>query len=235
MSPVTSSPASPQVTEVWLATPEAAGRFDPSRLDGAEHAAWAAIHTSRRRRDWESSRALLAAVPVAGERQSSLSHSHGFAALALAPAPAAVGVDVEWLATRDFQGMADTAYCAEECAYLAGLDDPSDLRSAFYEFWTLKEAFAKALRLPLAYALRRCRFVDPSGGIRRASIPTTQAWRATVFAPRPELRLAVVRSYDSPAVIHETLETREWPLPRARDWPVVLDLEDGERRSGPAW
>lgn len=229
-----SSPASPEVIEVWLATPDAAGRFDPSELDDADRAAWAAIHTSRRRRDWESSRALLAAVPVAGERRSSMSHSHGFAALAVAPAKVAVGVDVEWLATRDFRGMADTAYSAEECACLAALDDPSELRSTFYAFWTLKEAFAKALRLPLADALRRCRFIG-TDGTHRATIPTTQAWRATVLAPRPDLRLAIVRLYDSPAAMHERLETGEWPQPRARDWPVVLDLWDGERRSGTAW
>jgi hypothetical protein len=233
MSHETAPPAPPAAAEVWLATPDAARRLDPATLDDADHAAWAAIHTSRRRRDWESSRALLGAVPVAGERQSSLSHSHGFAALALAPVPVAVGVDVEWLAPRDFNGMANIAYSADECAHLASLDDPSDLRSTFYEFWTLKEAFAKALRLPLVDALRLCCFIG-SSGTHRATIPTTQPWRATVFSPRPELRLAVVRVYESPAPIHETLNTKEWPLHQAREWPVVLDLEGSGQRAASA-
>jgi len=231
-----SSPASPQVTEVWLATPEAAGRFDPATLNEADHAAWAAIHTSRRRLDWESSRALLGAFPVAEGQRSSLSHSHGFAALARAPVPVAVGVDVEWLAPRDFIGMANIAYSADECAHLASLDDPTGLGSAFYELWTLKEAFAKALRLPLADALRLCRFIDCSG-TRRAEIPTTQSWRATVFAPRPQLRLAVVRMHESPTPNPDalnTLNTMEWPLPRAQEWPIVLDLASSGRRAATA-
>jgi len=233
MSGETASPASPAAAEVWLATPDAAQRLDPATLDDADRAAWAAIHTSRRRHDWESSRALQSAVPVAGERRSSLSHSHGFAALALVPRPVAVGVDVEWLAPRDFRALADIAYSAEECAHLASLDDLSELGSAFYELWTLKEAFAKALQLHLADALRLCRFIDGSGA-RRAEIPTTQSWRATVFAPRPQLRLAVVRLHESPTPICELVNTREWPLPRAREWPIVLDLASSGRRAATA-
>jgi len=131
MNRAAASPTQPAAAEVWLATPDAARRLDPETLDDADRAAWAAIHTSRRRHDWESSRALRGAVPVAGERASSHSHSHGFAAIALAPASINMGVDIEWLAPRDFRALADIAYSAEESAHLASLDDPSDLGSAF--------------------------------------------------------------------------------------------------------
>ena len=86
--------------------------------------------------------------------------------MALAPAAVAVGVDLEWMATRDFMGMARAAFSTNECEYLATLDDPSELCSRFYEFWTLKEAFAKALGLALVDALGQCRMVDASGARR---------------------------------------------------------------------
>jgi phosphopantetheinyl transferase (holo-ACP synthase) len=233
MSRTAASPIVPAAAEVWLATPDAAERLDPATLDDADRAAWASIHTSRRRQDWASSRALRGAVPVAEKQASSHSHSHGFAALAVAPAPVTVGVDLEWLAPRDFRALADIAYSAAECAHLASLEEPSDLGATFYELWTLKEAFAKALQLQLADALRLCRFIDDSG-THRAEVPTTQSWRATVFAPRPQLRLAVVRMHDSQASICEAVNTMEWPPPRAREWPIVLDLVSSGRHAATA-
>lgn len=231
---MTEPPQLPDVAEVWLATPDAADQFDPSRLDLAERDEWASIRTTRRRRDWESSRALLGAIGSVRGRQRSLTHSHGFAGVALAPAAVAVGVDLEWMATRDFMGMARAAFSTNECEYLATLDDPSELCSRFYEFWTLKEAFAKALGLALVDALGQCRMVDASGA-RRLEVPTTRHWRATVFAPRPQLRLTVVQACESPAPLHGALHTVEWPSPRGNEWPVVLDLE-GRGRGGPgAW
>ena len=90
--------ARPPAVDVWLATPDAARQFDPSKLSLEDRAEWDALRTERRRLDWASSRALLGVVPVAANQAGSLSHSHGFAALARAPGHLAVGVDVEWLA-----------------------------------------------------------------------------------------------------------------------------------------
>jgi len=212
--------------ETWLASPEAADRLDPSRLVGGDREEWATLQSARRRRDWASSRALLSAATVASDQTSSLSHSHGYAALARAPSAVAVGVDVEWLAPREFRGMASVAYSAAECALLASLDDPQELCATFYELWTLKEAFAKALRLPLVDALQQCRFVD-AGLDRRADVPTTRHWRATVFAPRPQLRLAVALIADAPGQLEEPISTLEWPQPRPCDWAVIRSLKGG--------
>jgi len=218
-----SRPSSPGVVEVWLATPEAANHFDPSRLSGTDRAEWAAIRTTRRRRDWASSRALLGAVPTAGSMHSSLSHSHGYAALAQVSGAIGVGVDIEWLAPRNFNGLAGIAFSADEARYLASLDDPSRLCAVFYEFWTLKEAFAKALHLTLTDALRQCRFVDASGA-PAATVPTTRRWRATVFAPQPRLRLAVVSVATDVEALPATPRTQEWPPARNAEWLVVRDL-----------
>ena len=216
----------PRGIETWLATPEAANLLDPSHLQGRDREEWASVQTARRRRDWASSRALLGAAAVTVDQSSSLSHSRGYAALALAPGAVAVGVDVEWLAPREFRGMADVAYSRVEYELLASLGDPQELCATFYELWTLKEAFAKALRLPLVDALRQCRFVDAEFD-RRADIPTTRHWRATVFAPRPQLRLAVARVADGAEHLDVPLGKFEWPRPRTSDWTVIRSLSGG--------
>ena len=223
----------PPYSAVWLAPPEAAARFDPSRLAAGELAEWIALRTERRRLDWACSRALLSAVPDDGNHIRSLSHSHGFAALALTPATNAVGVDVEWLASRDFKGMASIAYSKPEADYLASLEEPVDLCAKFYEFWTLKEAFAKAMRLPLVDALRDCRFVDTTGRFC-AEIPLSLPWRALVFAPRPQLRLALIRIAEPACQLDDGITTLEWPRPRDREWPLVLDIAGGDGPCGPA-
>jgi 4'-phosphopantetheinyl transferase len=220
---LTTPQARTATAEVWLATPAAALLFDPSRLGAADRAVWDGLHTARRREDWASSRALLGAVPVIDRVARSLSHSRGFAALARAPQPVAVGVDVEWLAPRDLVSMARTAYTPAEADELASLDDEARLRGRFYEAWTLKEAFAKALRLPLADALGQCCFTGADAAAS-ARVPTTRPWSATVFAPRPRLRLAVVLIADDGATVPSRLRTLEWPPGAAVAWPVVRAL-----------
>jgi hypothetical protein len=216
-------PSRHPVAEVWLATPDAATRFDPSSLQEAERAEWAVLRTERRRRDWASSRALLGAVPDAGDHSRSLSHSHGYAALAFASGAVAVGVDLERLVPRDFLGMARVAFAPEEADRLADSYDPVERCSRFYELWTLKEAFAKALRLPLVDALRQCRFADSDcEGLSR--VPAAGCWRATVFAPRFDLRLAFVRVADRDDLLAAPISTAEWPSPRAVDWRVARSL-----------
>ena len=219
-------PAVPSAADLWLATPAAALLFDPSRLSAADRAEWDGLHTARRREDWASSRALLASVPVADVLASSLSHSRGFAALARTPRQVAVGVDVEWLSTRDFLSMARMAYAPAEADELAALGDPVGLRGRFYEAWTLKEAFAKALRLPLADALGQCWFTGPDEA-GTARVPTKRPWSATVFAPRPQLRLAVVMVGDEGAAVPSVVHTLEWPPGHAVAWPVVRRLAGG--------
>lgn len=213
----------PPAIDVWLATPEASREFDPSKLGREDRAEWDALRTERRRLDWASSRVLLGVVAVAGDQTSSLSHSHGFAALARAPGHIAVGVDVEWLAPRDFLSLARTAYSTAEAEELEALEDPSLLRARFYEIWTLKEAFAKALRLPLADALGTC-CITFSDGAATATVPTNRYWRAIVFAPRPELRLALVLVADAEDALATNPATTEWPPARDANWPVVRRL-----------
>jgi len=214
--------------DIRLATPEAARWFDPSALDDAGKVAWHGIRTARRRLDWASSRALLRSVPTGCGESRSLSHSHGFSALAVAPRPVSVGVDVEHLVERDFLRIAEAAYSGIEADYLATLGH-KHLMSTFYECWTLKEACAKALRLPLWEALASCSMLDAAGRLAPV-IPVTRPWRAMIFAPRPELRLAMVCVTDEQGLLHDGPGTAEWPSPKAREWPVVLDVSSDRAR-----
>jgi hypothetical protein len=213
---------------VWLATPDAAALLDPATLEGSELASWMSLHTRRRMGDWAASRALLHALPDASGQAQSLSHSHGFAAVARTPAPAAIGVDVEWLSPRDFVGMARVAYSQAEADALASLGDPGLLCGAFYELWTFKEAFAKALSIPLFDALRQCCIPHAGRTDGSARVPTKQAWQATVYAPRPELRLAVVTVASTRDALPEAVDTQEWPPLHPVEWPAVRRLDGGE-------
>jgi len=206
----------------WLATPDAAERLDVARLSAEDAIRWSRIRTVRRRHDWASSRALLAAVPAEGPCSRSLSHSQGYAAMLMARPALSVGIDVEAVIPRDFLRMAEIAFTADEARHLASLD-PEQLPGRFYELWTLKEAFAKALGLSLAEALANCRWVDQAGNAV-PSIPTSRPWRAAVFAPRPRLRVAVACVGDSVGQLQGQIRTQEWPTAVPSRWPVVLDL-----------
>ena len=219
------------VVDVWLATPDAARRFDPQRLSDADRATWDSIRTRRRRLDWASSRALLDAVPSTG-RSRSLSHSRGYAALALADDAISIGIDLEWLAPRDFLSIAELAFDPEEAAGLASLRDPAATCAGFYETWTLKEAFAKALGLPLAVALRECTR-QFTGGAPTLRLPTDLPWRATVYAPRPELRLALAVVGSAVANAAPQMQTMEWPPAAPAPWPIVLHLQGAGRPGRP--
>lgn len=202
---------------VWFAPPDAADSLDPSQFDAVEREEYQQVRRAARRRDWLSSRALLRAAAPGDRESRSLSHSGGYAGLGIAPRETRLGVDLECLAPRDFVSLADIAYAPEEAGWLARLEDGPGRCAAFYELWTLKEAFVKALRLPLLDGLRACRFVDARGNWNGA-VPSPEPWQATVFAPRPDVRLAVV----APARPGQPA-CYEWPGRRV-EWPVVRQL-----------
>jgi len=213
-------------TEVWFSTPEAASHLEPARLNPADRLTWHRLRSSRRRLDWASSRALQQAVSddAPGAGNSSVSHSRGHAAVARNSGSWSIGVDLEWLAPRDFLGMAHTAFADEEVLELESLEDPAQVCARFYEYWTLKEAFAKALQLPLTYALVRCCFAGTAAAVA-ARLPISQPWRAVVYAPRAQLRLAVVSVGEHADSWSSQPLTVEWPPRREATWSVVRSLE----------
>jgi 4'-phosphopantetheinyl transferase len=222
--------------DVWLATPEAAAAFNPLLLRESQRREWAALRTPRRRLDFAASRLLLNTVPGIEARPHSLSHSHAWAAVAAAAPGMAVGVDIEWLRPRRFCSMAEVAFPQEESAYLASIPDKDRCMAVFYELWTLKEACAKAFGLHFLDALRTCRFIG-TGLDWEAALPVDAEWRARLYAPRPELRLAVVWTLPAgvaepvPFTAHEldAAESAQWPLVRCLGGPAASAVPGGDR------
>ena len=89
-----------------------------------------------------------------------LSHTRGLAAVALT-LDADIGVDVEWVA-RDtsYMDLARRYFAEAEQRHLANTP-PDQQRGVFFAFWTLKEAYIKAIGLGLAMPLADFAF-DPS-------------------------------------------------------------------------
>ena len=81
-----------------------------------------------------------------------LSHTRGLAAVAMTQ-DVDVGVDVEWMSRdSDLLNIAERFFAVDERRQLA-LAAETDRRDCFFAFWTLKEAYIKAIGLGLAMPL----------------------------------------------------------------------------------
>lgn len=209
---------------VWLAAPGAATLFNPANQTSEDRNRWPSLRGQRRRLDWMVSRALLAGVSPQHGVPVSLSHSHGHAALALGPPGFQVGVDLEFIRHRDAMSIARWAFSPRECAEIEALDESARLRQ-FYALWTLKEAFAKALKIDLQYALRECQIWRETDGWR-ASAPASVPWSADVFSPSDNLMLAVVRAApDDTRISMGRVIQHQWPEGETPEWERVLGIQ----------
>ncbi|HQZ40780.1 MAG TPA: 4'-phosphopantetheinyl transferase superfamily protein [Vicinamibacterales bacterium] len=99
-------------------------------------------------------------LAVSGERPPPLgfnvSHTSGMVACAVA-ATREVGVDVECVDRRLAHDVADRFFAPREIADLRALP-ASDQPRAFFDYWTLKEAYIKARGMGLALPLARFAF-----------------------------------------------------------------------------
>jgi phosphopantetheinyl transferase len=207
--------ATPPSLALWFASPAARDYFDASLLTEVERARFLAHHNSRRKQEFEVSRALKSSVPMKSGAYS-LSHSGGHAALLSASSPLPVGVDLEVSRPRDVLRIARFAFHEQEVVALDELqgDEQEEL---FYTLWTLKESLAKALRLSLVDALRQCVFRRSETGWA-GTAPTPMPWSAQVFRPRPGFFLAAACIG---AEFPPSIQQWEWPPRRAADWPIM--------------
>jgi len=205
-------------TQLWLAPPGAAARLEPARLHAADRARWRALRGPARRGEWEASRALLTALALPRGCATSLSHSGGFAAMAVVSAGHRVGVDLQRIGQRDVLRLAQFAFSPAEVRQIAALpEEPA--REHFHVLWVLKEAFGKALGLPLTQALRECCFVKRDMGWQ-ARVPAEDAWQAVVLAPRAELVLAAV-VLGQRRKGNRVWSCGEWPGSPTAEWPQL--------------
>lgn len=128
-----------------------------------------------------------------------LSHSHGLVACAIA-VHADVGVDVESVTrTTDWRSIVPRYFSAAEVAQIERL--PAGEQAArFFELWTLKEAFAKALGVGLSQSLDATCF-DLGGESIACSLPDgvrADTWQFALYRPTADHRLAVAVSDGTP-------------------------------------
>jgi hypothetical protein len=218
--------------QLWLAAPEAAQHFDPAQLTVDERSRFARLRRPERRQDFAVSRALRTHVRRGAPEPASesLSHSGGYAALARARPELRVGVDLQVHQARDVLATARTAFAESEAHAVAAA--PSRERARlFYAMWTVKEALAKALQLPLLEALRSC-VLAIDGPEWQVRTPTPAAGCVAVYQPRVELTLAV-------ACIGErvTIESWSWPPQQPAHWPLIAAIAlagaDAHAAAGP--
>jgi 4'-phosphopantetheinyl transferase len=122
----------------------------------------------------------------------SLSHTRGLVACAIG-SDRFVGLDVERVDRPiDVREIADRYFSPRE---VTALDRCRDKAQAvrFFELWTLKEAFAKAVGVGLSVPLNAMSFdLDEAGTIRFTAPPGTDAttWKFALFAPSDRMRIA---------------------------------------------
>lgn len=122
----------------------------------------------------------------------SLSHTRGFVACTVAPAR--IGIDVEWIDREvEMKDIVQHHFSASEAASLSRLP-AEEYRDRFFQLWTLKEAFFKALGCGISDHLDTAAFdlenpvtinFKAPNGIRISD------WQFALFLPHPNIRMAI--------------------------------------------
>jgi 4'-phosphopantetheinyl transferase superfamily len=206
--------------ELWLATPEAAQHFDPTQLTDEDRDRMARLRRPQRSQEFAVSRALRAHARQHGARVArgeSMSHSGGYAALARVEPAIRIGVDLELNRPRDTVVVARAIFTKSEMQALEAAADQQRDR-LFYAIWTVKEALAKVLQLPLMEALRSCEVVidGPTWQVRS---PVPGAGCVVLYQPRADLTLAVAWTG---AIL--PIETWCWPPQQPASWPLIAAI-----------
>ena len=129
-------------------------------------------------------------LPEHPELCFNLSHSHGLALCAIGHG-VMVGCDIEWrnpeLACRD---VADRLFAPSERAALAALPDALWV-DGFFNCWTRKEAYVKALGMGLSFSLDAFS-VSVAPGEPPRLIEASPGWSLSSFEPAPGYQAALV-------------------------------------------
>lgn len=206
---------------VWLARPipAAGGDGQLALLDADERARYRQLRFAEDRRLFLSAHVLVrralslyAAVEPADWRFTSLahgrpeiaapalpvrlrfnlSHTAGLAACVVS-VDADCGVDVECIAARrNLPGIAARVFAQQERCDLAARADRADYVDRFYIYWTLREAWYKALGTGLAHADRSAWF-EPERDCTLHAGGAGSDWQCTVSRPTDDHRLAIVQ------------------------------------------
>jgi 4'-phosphopantetheinyl transferase len=129
-----------------------------------------------------------------------LSHSHGLVACAVV-VHGDVGIDVESVTrATDWHGILPRYFSAAEVTQIDRLP-VTEQAGRFFELWTLKEAFAKALGVGLSQSLDATSFDLGATAAIACSLPDgvrADAWQFALYEPAPDHRIAVAVSDGTP-------------------------------------
>lgn len=155
---------------------------------------------------------FLAAPALSPALSFNLTHTPGLAAVAVV-LEQDIGIDAEYLErTNTSLGLAERFFAPSETARLRGL--PADLfREAFFDYWTLKEAYIKGRGLGLALPLDGFAFDLQPGRPPRISFTERiaddpAAWQFVQFRPSKSHRVAI--AIRCPASQHLTATLRRF-------------------------
>ncbi|GGD19227.1 4'-phosphopantetheinyl transferase family protein [Aureimonas glaciei] len=174
-------------------------------------------HTGRPAQDWrfsvgEHGKPEVICPPGLPRLRLNLSHTRGMAVAAVT-VDNDVGVDVEWLErTVDADLMAERVFAAKERLVLAAV--PAAAKAEiFLSFWTLKEAYVKAIGKGLSQPLAAFSFDLETLGIHfdDATADDPAQWRFERHQPGPEHLIALAVRHSEPA----RLEIQTGPAPLA--------------------
>jgi len=197
-------------TALSLLSSDEHARYERLRLDG-DRREFAAAHALLRTtlsefdgispRDWRfdagsHGKPALAPGMSALPLSFNLSHARGLVACAVA-LDADVGLDVE-LVTRatDWRAIASRYFSPAEVAQIDGVAD-AGRATRFFELWTLKEAFAKALGVGLSQSLDASSFDLADASAIACTLPfavDSAQWHFALYTPARDHRLAVAVS-----------------------------------------
>lgn len=143
--------------------------------------------------------------PSAPRLRLNLSHTRGLAAAVLTEEHDA-GIDVEWLERQPAGAeLAKRFFAPGECAQLETVP-PERVNETFLAFWTLKEAYIKAIGKGLAQPLDSFAFsLDPLGIAFQAGVDGDPAgWLFRRFHPTPGHVMALALRHPRPGEVAVT-------------------------------
>jgi phosphopantetheinyl transferase len=158
--------------------------------------------------DWQFGKNAFGKPHIAGVAglaptpEFNLSHTAGFVACAISSAR--VGIDVERVReVIDYEALTESHFSREEFRMLKEL--PQDARATrAIELWTLKESFLKGVGCGLSGPLDSIWFevgLSDDIGFHAPAGIDTGAWNFVLFAPEPEVRMAVAVESSRPPMI----------------------------------
>jgi len=172
-------------------------------------------------KDWrfsveEHGKPELICPPGGPKLRVNISHTRGLAAVALT-VDHDIGVDVEWLQrSTETDKLAERVFAPRERRTLAAAPEPRKIET-FLTFWTLKEAYVKAIGKGLSQPLDAFSFDLDSLRIHFDDrlVDDPSKWYFERYSPGPEHLMALAVRHPQPA--HLVVDTMPAPLAYLRD------------------